>query len=113
MSALGCHANHGATSAHPPIADPYLKWQYVGSRLSRQSRRDVGPMYGSRVLLKSDSRGNVGSMLAIDCHANHGATSAQCMVAESYLKVTLGATLAVCWQSIVTPITARRRPNVW
>ncbi|KYN18782.1 hypothetical protein ALC57_08896 [Trachymyrmex cornetzi] len=25
MSALGCHANHGATSAHPPIADPYLK----------------------------------------------------------------------------------------
>ncbi|KYN29790.1 hypothetical protein ALC57_00755 [Trachymyrmex cornetzi] len=25
MSALGCHANHGATSAQPPIADPYLK----------------------------------------------------------------------------------------
>ncbi|KYN29794.1 hypothetical protein ALC57_00759 [Trachymyrmex cornetzi] len=114
MSALGCHANHGATSAQRILAESDLKttlgptqldatvgprlgqrWQYVGSRLSRQSRRDVGPTSDSRPLSEDNLMppsdqgwANVGSMSALGCHANHGATSAQPPIADPYLKTT-------------------------
>ncbi|KYN50593.1 hypothetical protein ALC57_10678, partial [Trachymyrmex cornetzi] len=94
MSALGCHANHGATSAQPPLADPYLK-------------------------LKDDPWANVGNMSARGCHINHGATSAQPPIADTDLKTTsghrrakVGPTLAICRHAVVISITARRRPNV-
>ncbi|KYN17068.1 hypothetical protein ALC57_10667, partial [Trachymyrmex cornetzi] len=105
MSALGCHANPGPTSAQPPLADPYLhleasvgprlgqRWQYVGPRLSRQSRPDVGPTSASRPLSEDTLRpasdqgwANVGNMSALGCHANPGPTSAQPPLADPYLK---------------------------
>ncbi|KYN22244.1 hypothetical protein ALC57_05360 [Trachymyrmex cornetzi] len=88
------------------------RWQYVGNRWSRQSRREVGPTYVSRLLLIDEARANVGSMSATGGHANHGATSAQRTLADSYLLTKLGPMLVTCRQSMVKPITARRRPNV-
>ncbi|KYN29424.1 hypothetical protein ALC57_01136, partial [Trachymyrmex cornetzi] len=98
MSALGCHINHGTTSAQRTLAESDLKTtlgptlavcrlsvvpliSYVGNRLSRQSRRDVGPTSDSRPLSEDNLRpasdqgwANVGSMSAFGCHANLGAT---------------------------------------
>ncbi|KYN14642.1 hypothetical protein ALC57_13149 [Trachymyrmex cornetzi] len=129
MLATGCYANLGATSAQAKLADSYFKttsghgrakvgstsgqrWQHVGNRWSRQSRRDLGPTYVSRLLHIDEARANVGSMSATGGHANHGATSAQRTLADSYILTKLGPTLAACRQSAVTPTTARRRPNV-
>ncbi|KYN12337.1 hypothetical protein ALC57_15496, partial [Trachymyrmex cornetzi] len=105
MSATGCHTNLSATSAQCTLADPDLlttlgqtsgqRWQYVGNRLSHQSRRDVGPTYVSRPLLTDDGRVNVGSTSATGCHTNLGATSALRTLADAYLLTTFGPTLAV------------------
>ncbi|KYN12079.1 hypothetical protein ALC57_15757 [Trachymyrmex cornetzi] len=122
MSATGGHANHGATLAQRTLADSYIltklgptwgqRWQPVGNRWSRQSWRDLGPTYVSRLLLIDEARVNVGSMSATSGHANHGVTSAQRMLADSYILTKLGPTLAACRQPVVTPNTARRWPNV-
>ncbi|KYN19740.1 hypothetical protein ALC57_07924 [Trachymyrmex cornetzi] len=129
MLATGCYANLGATSAQAKLADSYFKttsghgrakvgstsgqrWQHVSNRRSRQSWRELGPTYVSRLLLIDKARANVGSMSATGGHANHGATSAQRTLADSYFLTKLGPTLAACRQPAVTPITARRRPNV-
>ncbi|KYN21884.1 hypothetical protein ALC57_05726 [Trachymyrmex cornetzi] len=84
MLATGCYANLGATSAQAKLC-----------------------------------LANVSTMLATGCYANLGATSAQAKLADSYFKTTsghgrakVGSTLAVCRQPVVTPITARRRPDV-
>ncbi|KYN28702.1 hypothetical protein ALC57_01868, partial [Trachymyrmex cornetzi] len=129
MLATGCYANLGATSAQVKLADSYFKttsgngrakvgstsgqcWQHVGNRWSRQSWRDLGPTYVSRLLLIDEARANVGNMSATGGHANHGATSAQRTLADSYLLTKLGPMLAVRRQLVVTPISARRRANV-
>ncbi|KYN13099.1 hypothetical protein ALC57_14783 [Trachymyrmex cornetzi] len=95
MSATGGDTNHGATSARRTLADTYSMTTF-GQCLA-----------------------NVGTMLATGCYANLGATSAQAKLADSYFKTTsghgrakVGSTLAVCRQPVVTPITARRWPNV-
>ncbi|EGI70776.1 hypothetical protein G5I_00434 [Acromyrmex echinatior] len=100
MLAIGCHSNHGATSAQIPMNSgqifaaigPALSqcWQHVGNRLLCQSWRDSEPSYANQLLLNDDFRGNVGSISATGCHTNHGMTSAQAMLADSYLKTVLG-----------------------
>ncbi|KYN10294.1 hypothetical protein ALC57_17573, partial [Trachymyrmex cornetzi] len=104
MLATGCYANLGATSAQAMLAfisrqlqamaGPRLgqRWQHVGNRWSRQSRRDVGPTYVSRRLLTDDARANVGSTSVTGCHTNLSATSAQRMLVDSYLLTKLGPT---------------------
>ncbi|KYN30239.1 hypothetical protein ALC57_00307 [Trachymyrmex cornetzi] len=106
MSATGGDANHGATLAQRTLADSYLltkfgptssqRWQHVGNRWSRQSRRDVGPTYVSRPLPTDNARANVGSTSAIGCHTNLGATSAQRMLGDTYLLTKLEPTLSAC-----------------
>ncbi|KYN22245.1 hypothetical protein ALC57_05361 [Trachymyrmex cornetzi] len=113
MLATGCYADLGATSAQAKLADSYFKttsghgrakvgstlavcrWQHVGNRWSRQSRRDLGPTYVSPLLHIDEARANVGSMSAIGGHANHGASSAQRTLADPYLLTTLEPTLVV------------------
>ncbi|KYN14202.1 hypothetical protein ALC57_13595 [Trachymyrmex cornetzi] len=111
MLATGCYANLGATSAQAKFADFYFKttsghgrakvgstsgqcWQHVGNRWSRQSRRDLGPTYVSRLLLIDEARANVGNMSATGGHANYGATSAQPTLADTYSMTTFDQCLA-------------------